>query len=275
MKALGFSLGALLLSAASLSQAVTLKYELTDIHSGNGSIQFPNMNFNNATSAIITVEKNMGQPPEVTRVDLRFANLKGISATQFSTGEWGRFEAYVPNAWVYREVKLQLEPTPFEPNNPMHISGFVSDKSSFIGTPMQDEWSNHLFMVHGTLTDITPNKIADTVTTKVNGKNLTLTLKSRLGVAPQNSAPAFAPEGFILDINWYGKGQKTVYLPAPTYGPDRDFFTAISLNILGTENTDPSSWMLEIGFQDPHGGQMVAPSANLMDVLNQAYPPQP
>lgn len=272
MKLFRQTLGVVLFAAAACSQAVTLKYELVNAHSfSNGSITFPGLDLNQAVSGVVTLEKSQESGVEVKSLELGFQNVKKLTATNFYNSDGNFFEAAIPNAWIYREIKVRVNSYDLANNNHLFIEGFVSNQNSFVTNNAPSELPL-LFNLDGDLKDITPRKTADTTYTSIDGKRVTFTLKDRLGVAPADSNTSITNEGFVVDITWLGKGTKTVYLPAPITGPDRDFITAIAIKLVGTENPDINTWGLEVTFDDGHNNQMPAPPVNLLEVLNRAYP---
>lgn len=273
MKLFGYTLGTLCLAIATMNaHAVTLKYELTNIHSSNGAVNYPGLDFFNATSATLTVEKEMGQEPQVKTLTIQFPQINKLSASNFQRlPNSPEQQATVNNAWVYRQVDIRLDAMPIEANNSLHVMGFVAENSAFI-TPQTNNWNGHLFDLNGELVDVTPSKVADTASAVIDGKRVTFSLRDRLSQAPTGNMPNGPSEGYVVDIMWLGKGQARAYVPAPAQGPDRDFATAVSLTITGTENPDYQTWEIMVSGKDPFGGEMPPSAIRVMDLLNSAYP---
>ena len=155
---------------------------------------------------------------------------------------------------------------PLLPGTPFHIRGSVSERQSFINPTLETQ-GTPLFDAIGMLRDITPVQVADTGSTVVNGKTLTLSLQTRLGFDDHQNF------GFIISAFWLGKGQKNLFIPfgSPQNG---DSIDAIGLTI--DETPGPNNQQIRVTFRDqnsPTNSGISTPSFPLKMFLDQAYGP--
>ena len=248
-------------------EAKTVKYELTQLNSNNGPVQYPGLNFFNAKSAVLTIAKGpLPSDTQLTSLEITFPNVAKLTATNFQLVNGGKYRAIVSGAWVYKEVIVELDNNPFVANAPMMINVFVSEKTSFIN-PQVESQGSLLFMAFGFMHDITPTNIVDTASVTVSGKKVDLSLKDRLGI---NELGRGAPGGFKVDALWYGKGVKTLYLPAPASPSEFDNFEVIGLIIDGTTDAD---LFASVKFKNNNSAEMISPRVLLKALLDQAYAP--
>ncbi|MES2825004.1 MAG: hypothetical protein V4732_15470 [Pseudomonadota bacterium] len=250
-------------------EAKTIKYDLVQLNSHSGTIQYPGLDFFGAKSAILTITKVAPLfEAQLTSLEITFPNAAKLLATNFKLIEGNRYRAIVNGAWVYKEVIVELDPVQFEPKMHTMIHVFVSERTAFINP--QVEIPNHsavLFNAFGIMRDITPTRIVDTASTIISNKKVTLSLKDRMGT--RESGVGF-PDGFIVDALWYGKGVKTLYLPAPIPPQDFDTVEVIGLIVEGTTDADVS---VSVKFKDRSGFEITSPRVPLKLFLDEAYGP--
>lgn len=265
----GITLFSLLLATAS-SFAVTVKYELRDLQSNNGWIHYPGLDFSNATSAVLVVEKTDAYTePKIKSLDITFPNAAKLSARDFKMVN-GMYRAVVDDAWIYRQVIVDLHNPNF--HDPYHsnvaIDVAVSERIGLLN-PENEERGEHILLAHGQLKDITSSKVVDTASVIVNGKKANLSLKSRLGFPSPEAGGG--PGGFVIDVLWMGKGEKTIYIDAGFSPNQYDFITPIGL-VLEDINSSQGP-MIGVIAKDEHGNQIPSPLLRLKDLLEQAYGP--
>ena len=259
------------------SYAKTFKYELIDVHSNNGEIIYPGLDFGQAQRAVLTVDKDPLTPEvQVTSVEINFPATTRLLATGFKKINYDTYRAVVNDAWIYRQLYVDIRGVDFnrpQSNSPM-IETFISEKSMFI-QPDADPAGRHLFVAHGiSLRDITPARVVDTASVVLAGKHLTLSLKNNLSFAAMD-APINGPrEGFVIDALWMGKGQKTLYVPAPVPFEEFDALEAIGININERPAPEGSEYTVVIKFKDQQGYEVLTPEIPLMHILEGAYGPQ-
>jgi hypothetical protein len=262
--ALAFSL------TAASSFAVTVKYEVENLQSNNGWISYPGLDFSNATSATLSVEKDSpGVEPRLKSLDITFPNAAKLSAKDFKKVDGFIYRAVVDDAWIYRQVIVDLHGADFNnPNGYLTIDVAVSERQGFIN-PENEERGEHILLAHGQLKDVTTSKVVDTGSAVVNGKRANLSLKSRLGVpAPEAGS---GEGGFAIDVLWLGRGEKTIYLPSGFPQQHFDFITPIRLVL--EDLTSPDGPMIRVVAKDDHGYEISNPPFRLKQLLDQAYGP--
>jgi len=269
-RSLGITLVAL---ASTTTYAKTFKYDLLGVHSFNGVIHYPELDFDQVKSAVLTINKDPLSPDvQISSVEITFPNAAKLLATGFKKTEFGTWRAAVNDAWIYRQVIVEVRETNFNNAGPMpvSISVSVSEKSVFI-QPEEDPKGHPLFNVEGVLRDITTNKIVDTESVIIDGKRLNLSLKENLTFAAPDVQVNGPREGFVIDTLWMGKGQKTLYVPAPVPQSEFDRYTAIGLVMEEVNGPVGKEYFFSVKFTDSMGGEQLTPTLPLKHLLDAAY----
>jgi hypothetical protein len=247
-------------------EAKTTKYELVNLfsQSGDSNIIYPGLQFFTVTSATLTVTTNPPEPEtKITLLEVTFPNSAKFRATNFKLIEGTKYRAYVADAWVYRELMIDVD---FNPNGPLIVEVYISDRVGFVKSTVNTQTLPPimLFGVRGDLNDITPTKVVDQKTLTVAGRKLILSLRDRLVLNGQ-----FTSEGFAVDALWYGRGTKTLILPAP-FG--RDMFDKVEVTALVIDGNinDP---VISVKFKDLNGNEIPSNPVILRNLLDQAYGP--
>lgn len=255
----------LLVLLAASANAKTLKYELQDIFSHNGEINYPGLDFHNAQSATLTVEKLEGNPtPELVSLDLVFPEAATLKVRGFVRQGPDTYRALVPGAWIFREVLVQLQIPELSVGAPVQIMVKVVEGTSYLN-PIVNSVGPDLLIAHGILKDVTPSKVVDTGFAVVEGKRVNLSLKDRLGFG--ETSPQF---GFAIDALWLGNGQKTLYLHAPIPFEEFDFVEPIALLIEAMNGPNGIENMVSVKYILA-GEEQISPPFPLAELLNQAY----
>jgi hypothetical protein len=245
--------------------AETLKYELQNIDSHNAEINYPGLDFNGAQSATLTVEKNSAtQEAELVSLDLVFPNAASLKARNFKKNGPNRYRTIVSEAWIFREVLVEIDVPDFSNDAPVAIEVRVVETTSYLN-PEAESAGSYLLLAHGMLKDVTPEKVVDTGFAIVNGKRVNLSLKDR--VSFNNASPQF---GIAIDALWMGYGQKTLYIHPPVSFEHFDFVEPIALIIETTNTSGSTAHMVSVKFQ-LMGDEIVTPPYPLADLLNEAY----
>lgn len=272
--------GVTLLSILSTTTyAKTYKYDLTAIGSHSGSLQYPNLDFNQAKSALFTVNKDPLSPDfQINSLEVTFPNAAKLTATGFKKIEQDLYRAVVNDVWIYRQVFVDVRGVDFNRTqwSAPHISVSISEKSVFINPESTSDYAGEpLFHVHGIIRDVTPAKIADTAVATVDGKRVTLSLKDNMSTAPAESQINGAREGFVIDALWQGKGQKTMYIPGP--GPEEEFdrFTAIGLVLEELTGPEGKEYSFSVKYVDASGAEIQTPPQPLRPRLDDAFGTRP
>ncbi len=273
------NLGVVLVSLLSASTyAKTFKYDLTAINSHQGPIQYPRLSFNQAKSAIFTVNKDPLSPEvQISSLEVNFPEAAKLVATGFKKVETesGLYRAIVNDVWIYRQIIVDVRNVDFNRTQMAspRIEVYLSEKSVFIQPENSVEpRGERLFEVNGILRDITAAKIADTATTTVEGKKLTLSLKDLLSFAPAEAQINGTREGFVIDTLWQGKGQKTIFVPA--FAPLEEFDRYTAIAIIPTERDSPfgKEQFFSIKYKEEGSNyELVTPEQPLKPLLDNAY----
>ena len=261
--------------AATTAHAKTFKYELTDINSNNGVIQYPGLDFNGATAATLTVEQDApGAEPQIKSLVIEFPHANNLVVRDFKH-DGGEYRALVNNAWIYRQVAVTLHSPDLNPYNhaPVNIDVSVSEQEGFINNGSGSaQPAQPLLMTFGMLTDITPAKTVDTASVVIGGKRLNLALRSNLSTPAPFSGSGEG--GFIVEANWMGKGAQTLYVPSSVPREAFGFISPVSLKLDALEGPNGIEYMLSITAKDHNGAEMPTQYFPLNDLLMQAYGPQ-
>ncbi len=253
------------------AEAKTSRYELTAINGNPGYVQYPRLDLLNPKSAVLTVVKNAPlYETHLTSLEITFPTAAKFTATNFKLIE-GKHRAIVNGAWIYKEVIVEMDDIPLQPGLPQNIRVYVSERTAFINPQAETpDHSTLLFTVNGVPRDITPVRIVDTESILIGGKRVTLSLRDRLLI---NTAPwtgTYIPDGFVVDVLWYGRGTKTLYLQAPVAPYEFDSIEVIDLILSGTTDADRT---VSVKYKDRHGSELTSPTMLLKDLLDQAYGP--
>lgn len=269
-RSLGITLVAL---ASTATYAKTFKYDLLGVHSFNGFIHYPGLDFDQVKSAVLTVNKDPLSPDvQISSVEITFPNAAKLLATGFKKTDFGTWRAAINDVWIYRQVIVEVRETDFNNAGPMpvSISVSISEKSVFI-QPEEDPKGHPLFNVEGVLRDITTNKIVDTESVIIDGKRLNLSLKENLTFAAPDVQINGTREGFVIDALWMGKGQRTLYIPAPVPQTEFDRYTAVGLVMEEVNGPVGKEYFFSVKFTDSMGGEQLTPSLPLKYLLDTAY----
>ncbi|WP_444909363.1 hypothetical protein [Microbulbifer sp. TRSA005] len=253
------------------AQAKTFKYELQDLHSSNGEIQYPGLNLNGASSVILTVDQaSHSVPAMLTSLEINFPHAPGLLIGNFKADDQGwRFYSTVDDVWVYRQLDIAVDGfNAGNPNNAMvHIEGFVSEVENFIGKERSLNFEQRLFSVHGQLVDATPSKVVDVKSFTVDGSQVELSLKDNPAVDPNSSNGDMA---FVIELLWLGEGKEVFHFHAP-YGDESKFFEAYKLEVSTMPGPDGDETAVSIKAKDAQGMEFETHHIYLKDMLREAY----
>ncbi|MEY4589480.1 MAG: hypothetical protein RL497_1556 [Pseudomonadota bacterium] len=254
---------ALLMGLASMGQAKTYVYDLANVNSFPGPVNYPGLDLFGAKSVVMTVNRTANNPePEIRAMEITFPNAAKLRVGGFKRVDGNRYRALVGGAWVFKEVIVQLEGNPdLQVNTPAHISIMVSEQTSNLNPEALNQ-GTPLANVDGIVRDITALTTMDTAAATIDGKRVSLSLKDRLGVSSTNSGA----QGFIVDTLWLGRGQRLMYVPAP-FGPfDWDRIEPVGLVLEGA-SSDP---MLRVRFRDG-AAEVLTPPMPLRTLLQATF----
>lgn len=271
------NLGVALISLLSASTyAKTFKYDLTAISSFQGPIHYPGLEFNQTKSAIFTVNKDPLSPDvQISSLELNFPLAAKLTATGFKQVEPNLYRAVVNDVWIYRQVIVDVRNVDFNRAQMASalIEVYLSEKSVFINPENNTDYRGEpLFKVNGILRDITATRIADSATTTIDGKKLTLSLKDLLSIAAPEVQVNGPREGFVIDTLWQGKGQKTIFVPAFVPLEEFDRYTAIAIILTERESPFGKEQFFSIKYKEEGSNyELTTPEQPLKPLLDGAY----
>ncbi|BBM00407.1 hypothetical protein [Microbulbifer sp. GL-2] len=252
------------------AQAKTFKYELQDLHSSGADIQYPGLDLNGASSATLTIDQaDQDSSPVITSLEINFPSASNLLVKNFKQLPGSAARASVSNAWVYRQVNVEVHGFDIEnPNDQMiNIDGYVSEADSFIGSGQSDNLGGRLFHAAGKLVDVTPSKIVDVEWLTVNDDRLRLSLRSNPISIPDSN---FGEMAFAIDSLWLGKGEEVLYFHAP-FGDETKFIEPYMLEVSTITGPDGDEYSIRILAKDMHGNEFPTPDLPLRHLLEDAY----
>lgn len=246
---------------AGIAHAKTYTYELTNLNSSNGQVNYPGLDLNSAKSATFTVNRIGNELPEIRSLEISFPNAGKLRTGAFKRLDNGSYRALVSGAWVFKEVIVQLDGNPdFLTNSNAHIQIFVSETTSSLNPEALNQGST-LAVAAGIVRETTSMVTVDSAAIIMDGKRLSLSLKDRLGLSQTDGQ-----QGFILDTLWMGRGQKLIYVPGPIGPSEWDRIDPIGI-VLEGPNTDPT---IHIRYKD-NGNELTSPPLPLRALLQQNF----
>ncbi|WP_444941367.1 hypothetical protein ACJJI3_02350 [Microbulbifer sp. ZKSA004] len=253
------------------AQAKTFQYELQDLGSFGGELQYPGLDLEGASSATLTVDqKDQWSPAILTSLEINFPNAPSLSVSNFQVDDGGwRHEATVDGAWVYRQLDVVVDGLDLESlNNTMiNIDGYVSEAENFIGAERSLNYDQRLFTVHGQLVDVTPSKIVDVATFTVDGKQVELSLRDNPTLDPNSNNGEMA---FVVELLWFGEGKEVYHFHAP-FGDESKFYEAYKLEVTTTPGPDGDETAISVKIKDAQGMESETHHVYLEDMLRDAY----
>ncbi|RYY74011.1 MAG: hypothetical protein EOO52_14135 [Gammaproteobacteria bacterium] len=260
-----------LATLAITAEAKITKYDIENISSRPGYFQYPRLDLSNAKSATLTITKNAPLfEQQLTSVEITFPEAAKLTATNFKLVE-GRYRALVSGAWVFKEVIVEVDSINFEQRMPLNINVYVSERTAFINPQAENNNPGGLlFSVMGMVRDATPIRLVDSAALVIGGKKATFSLRDRLQVNPNPGSGNYIPDGFVVDVLWYGRGTKTLYLPAEVAPWDFDSIEVIALVFNGVSDIDRT---ISVKYKDQAGSERTSPPVPLKNLLDQVYGP--
>lgn len=254
------------------AQAKTFKYELQDLHSSGADIQYPGLDLNGASSATLTIDQaDRDSSPVITSLEINFPSASNLLVKNFKQLEGHVARASVSNAWVYRQVNIEMHGLDIQSSNEqwINIDGYVSEAESFIGGGQSESLGGRLFHAAGKLVDVTPSKIVDVEWLTVNDDRLRLSLRNNPISIPDSN---FGEMAFAIDSLWLGKGEEVLYFYAP-FGDETKFIEPYKLEISTIAGPDGAEYSIRILAKDVHGNEFPTPDLPLGHLLEDAYGP--
>ena len=249
------------------SLAGTFNYELKNIIVTNAPPLYPRLDLSGVTSVSINTTRDKFNPePQITSMNIQFRQAAPLTATNFMRTTEGKYRAVVKDAWVYREVIVELDAMPIHGELPATIALFVSEANSYLNPAMPNNQGMPLATIQGRIIETTLTRTVDVASLTLDGKQLSLSLQDK---------PNFMPLSTMIQALWMGKGDKTLYVPPSLPINDFEFAQAIGLILdpVPLPPAAPMDYMLRIKYRLETGSEMMGGSMSLRMLLNQAYGP--
>ncbi|GAA3921916.1 hypothetical protein [Litoribacillus peritrichatus] len=245
------------------------KYEITELNS-NANQVYPNLDLNGLEKVILTTSEGAQETQTVTRAEFIFPHANNLIVSNFKK-RGNMFVGIANGAWVFKQIKVELDGL-YILEHGQNINfriAIVEDFSYLTGT------SYHLGPVlveaNGHMKDITPKKLADITSLKLEGKKLTLKLFQKPRRTNENG------EGFVIQANWIGHGEEELTLSAPVPSNEFHKITARKLILRPYTNQDGIIENIDVSirYKDEYDNVYDSPTENLLMILEGEYPPAP
>ncbi|MCE3252470.1 MAG: hypothetical protein K0Q67_1490 [Cellvibrio sp.] len=261
---------------ANVGYAKTFKYEITNVHSSEGyEVKYPGLELNNIKSATLTVNKDPLLPDwQLSSLEITFNTAAKLTATGFKKVSYNTYRAVVNDVWVFRQLIIDVTETDLNIyQNPfVNVKVSVSEKYAF-NTPELDSQGHELFHAGGAMRDISPIKIVDIASIVLDGKRVNFSLRERPGilVLGANGPEQIRKEGFLVDVLWMGKGQKTISL----YASSLESFAELDALALLIEERDgdfgTKEQVMSVKYKDVNGSERVTFPTPIRPLLESVY----
>ncbi|WP_445361553.1 hypothetical protein ACJJIL_07310 [Microbulbifer sp. EKSA005] len=261
------------------AQAKTFKYELQDMHTGRGDVQYPDLNIYDVTSVTLTVERSdLRDTPILTSLEIEYfgsdkLTVKNFIIDEYNNGSSWKYRGKVNNAWVFRQLNIGVDGLDYMTENGKEIiiEGYVSEFSSFLGLNSKEdlvEWGKSLFYIQGELVDVTPSKVVDVEWLTADDSRLKLSLRDRVTTIPDSNNDQKA---FVVDLLWHGKGESIYYIPTHN-DYEVNFTNAVGIITETVAGPDGSEeYDIKVLARDSEGNEYIAADVYLPYMLSQAY----
>lgn len=238
-----------LMMLSSVSFADTEIYQFKNANS-YGAPLYPGLNLEGVATGKVVIDRTDINTINLNRIEVVFANANNLTLTQFK-GNANLFHAVSTQGWVFKKIQVEVDLDPVTMNH-VYIRGYVVENESQLNQ-LNAPSGPMLFDIATELTNITPNPLADSVSTMFNGKRAYIKLYQKSVLVDQN--PEYQ---FVLDINHLGNGSYRKYYQAPPQAKA----TAFILNTIDGES------VFAIRFKDPSGFESETPFERLDTLLN-------
>ncbi|WP_444958105.1 hypothetical protein [Microbulbifer sp. ZKSA002] len=256
------------------AQAKTFQYELQDLDSSSGEIQYPGLDLEGASSVTLTVDQeDQWSPAILTSLEINFPNAPSLSVSNFQVDDEGwRHEATVDDVWVYRQLDVVVDGLDAESSidTMISIEGYVSEAENFIGAERSLNFDQRLFTVNGQLVDATPSTIVDVASFTVDGKQVELSLRDNPTFDPNSNGGDNVEMAFVVELLWFGEGKEVYYFHAP-FGGESKFYEAYKLEASTSPGPDGDETSIVIKVKDAEGVESETHDVYLEDMLSEAY----
>jgi len=270
------TLCALLTTSALYAQAADTIYGSEFLTSTPSAYSFPTLDLSQPTYASMQVTDmvtgSMGNQKRIEKLTLQFNNANSLEVSNFRSVN-GNYIAIVEDAWVFRKLLVIVENVNFDQPDNFTVRLQVVEHSSNIDE-LAYSAGTELARIQGNLIDKTPKKLIDKATLNINGKELILSLKNRVGrysPDPINMPVPGYDNGFEIEATWMGHGTKTFFLPLPNNGSQTHNIAPIKFNIEEINDPNHPIVTLSVEYKDSYGGSFNSNQHILNDVLLQVF----
>ena len=261
----------LLATGANLTFAETLKFEMK-FPATSATSYYPGLDLSQLQKIDITVDRDILNPQDTIQyLKLDFNNATDLAVANLSFDQnANRYVGIINGAWVYRKLGIEVDAQPqIMADQPVSVRLFVIEQQSNVNDPVMS-YGPDLVVANGSLFDVTPNWVADSLNVRVDDKNLNLKLYKR---AERVTQPTYSGEGFRIDARWFGNGDRTFTIPTPFDVNDSNF-KAVGLELESyTLPEGQVEHLIAVTYEDLAGSRQTTPFEPLKPLLDQVYPP--
>lgn len=256
-----FSLGA---------NAATYTYEGSNLNSSSG-FSFPNL-YLHSRNAKLVFETGLNTPiPTLKKLSIEFPDAPDLAVSGFKSNENDprHFTAIVKNAWVFKEVRVEVFANVERQVDDLQIRISVPDFKSNTQDESTADFGTELVNISGPIFDVSPKRNVDSASFRRDGKRVLLRLKDR----PNTSGPytEMPGSGFEVEVDWSGFGKRTLYLPTPFQENEFHRFTAVGL-ILEEQNYGTETMhQISVRYVDEFNHTQIGNPIELETLLRDSY----
>jgi len=167
---------------------------------------YPGLNLEGSVNGKVVIDRTDQYTIKINRIEIEFPNANNLVLTQFK-GSDRSYHTVSQRGWVFKKIMVTAELDPQMPNH-IFIRGFVVENDNQLNAPDAPE-GQMLFDIASDLENVTPNPLADSVSTMVDGKRAYIKLYQNpimLNQTPDHY--------FVFDVNHLGHGSYRNYLRA-------------------------------------------------------------
>ncbi|MCY4044110.1 MAG: hypothetical protein OXE99_03395 [Cellvibrionales bacterium] len=259
----GFSL---FLSTFALSDTLTQSASDVFVHY---SPLLHELGFDSTETNSITVKRVWDENDrlyKLTHLKIDFEDTNDISTSNLRELDPGRRYETVVSVFGLKDVNMMIE---FEPQETTSIRIQASLAKGMPG--YSDYMPNyiHVFDFGTPLFYAGPLKTADIESIKANDKTLSFRLYQHYGLSVENPSPS---GGFTILMNWYGYGEREVYIEAPSH-PETGLVKAVGILIQDSPAQAPDAITgKEIVVEyEIEGSKFLSFPKNIDDILRSHY----
>ncbi len=267
-------LTAALLLASSIASfnasAEVYSYETDELHNYGAQFSFPDLNLDRATANLVFTSNEFSHDRKLSKLTLDFENARDINAINFTRSHYDTslYHAVVNDAWVFKQVIVEVRLDNHQPSNDVEIRISVPEVTTELSdTPMTP--GVELFQSNAQIFDVSRKRVADTGVFRQNQKRVLVKLLDRLSASSPYAETQ--GQGFELEIDWHGHGVKTIYIDAQV--PESQFHQIEAVGLIIEEHDFSGSvrHSLSIRYTDVTGNSQVTYSHPISQILEDVF----